>query len=109
MAKKNPIENEEFDMTPIITLTLDNEETLECYVIATFPAGNYEYVALLPCEGEQYDEGEVFLYRFKEENGEPVLGQIETDEEFEIVSEAFDEVLDSMEYDEIVTLDEEEE
>ena len=35
-------------------------------------------------------------------NEEPVLGYIEDDEEYELVADAFDEFLDSVEYDEIV-------
>ena len=105
-SKKNAPETEDFDdTTPVITLSLDDGSQLDCYVISTFPAGAYDYVALLPCEGEKYEEGEVYLYRFREEDGEPVLGQIESDEEFELVSDAFDEILDSMEYDEMIELE----
>lgn len=106
MAKKSSVDNEDFNSSPVITLDLEEGGQMECYLVATFPAGEYDYAALLPCEGEKYEEGEVFLYRFREEDGEPVLDQIETDEEFDIVSDAFDELLDSMEYDEIVSEEE---
>ena len=64
--------------------------------------------ALLPLdENGQNEDGEVYLYRYAVgPNGAPQLDNIETDEEYEIVSDAFDELLDSMEYDEIVSEDE---
>lgn len=93
-----------------VTLTLDDGSVLECAILTVFPAGEREYIALLPLnENGQNEDGEVFLYRFNEENGEPQLGNIEDDEEYEIVADAFDELLDSLEYDEIVGEDELEE
>jgi len=90
-----------------VTLTLDDGSVLECAVLTVFPAGDKEYIALLPLnENGQNEDGEVFLYRFTEENGEPQLDNIEDDEEYEIVADAFDELLDSMEFDEIVGEDE---
>ena len=90
-----------------VTLTLDDGSELECAILTIFPAGDKEYIALLPLnENGQNEDGEVFLYRFTEENGTPQLDNIEDDEEYEIVADAFDELLDSMEFDEIVDEDE---
>lgn len=90
-----------------VTLTLDDGSELECAILTIFPAGDREYIALLPLnENGQNEDGEVFLYRFSEENGEPQLDNIEDDEEYEIVADAFDELLDAQEYDEIVSEDE---
>lgn len=90
-----------------VTLTLDNDETLECAVVGIFQAGERDYIALLPMEGPSAEAGEVYLYRYQETaDGEPDLENIESDEEYEIVSDAFDELLDSMEYDELVDEDE---
>ena len=76
-----------------VTLTLDNDEELECEVVSIFEAGDREYISLLPLGGEEEENGEVFIYRFKlSEDGEP----------------DFDEALDKMEFDEIVEEDEEE-
>ena len=45
---------------------------------------------------------EVYLYRYSiNSDNEPVLENIESDEEYEIVSDAFDEELDAMEYEEL--------
>ena len=76
-------------------------------VLSIFPAGDKEYIALLPMEGADSEEGEVYLYRYTETaDGEPILDNIEDDEEYEIVSDAFDELLDEQEYDELVGEDE---
>lgn len=100
----NKIEEEE-EMT--VTLTLDDGSELECVVLTIFPAGDRDYIALLPMEGEEAEEGEVYLYRYTEtEDGAPNLENIEDDDEYEIVADAFDELLDEQEYDEIVGEDE---
>lgn len=96
---------DDFDTT--VTLTLDNDEELECAVISIFEANNNRYIALLPLEGDDAENGEVYLYRYNETaDGQPDLANIETDEEFEIVSDAFDELLDEAEYQELLGDDE---
>lgn len=85
-----------------VTLSLDDGSECECAIIRIFPAGDYMYIALLPIEGEAAENDEVYLYRYEEnENREPSLFNIESDEEYELVSEAFDEELDAMEYEEL--------
>ena len=87
-----------------VTLTLDDDTTIECAVLTIYPVGGREYIALLPLDenGENQD-GEVYLYRYSEtEDGTPNLDNIEDDDEYEIVAEAFDELLDAQEYDELV-------
>ena len=97
--------NEEEEMT--VTLTLDDDTEVECVVLTIFTAGDRDYIALLPMEGEDSEEGEVYLYRYSEtEDGTPVLDNIEDDDEYEIVADAFDEMMDDQEYDELVGEDE---
>ena len=97
--------NEEEEMT--VTLTLDDDTEVECVVLTIFTAGERDYIALLPMEGEDSEEGEVYLYRYSEtEDGTPVLDNIEDDDEYEIVADAFDEMLDDQEYDQLVGEDE---
>lgn len=92
-----------------VTLSLDDGREVECVVFKIFKAGEREYIALLPNDCEEEESGEVFLYRFElTENDEPVLTNIMDDAEYEVVSEAFDELLDSMEFDEMIDDDEEE-
>ena len=49
----------------------------------------------------------MYLYRYVEDaEGNPDLENIVSDEEYEIVADAFDELLDTEEYDELVSEDE---
>lgn len=91
----------------IITLTLEDDTEIQCEVLAIFPAGDKQYIALLP-EGSDDVEGEVYLYEYIEtENGEMDLNNIESDEEYEIVADAFDQLLDEAEFDELYSDEEE--
>ena len=93
-----------------VTLTLDDDSELICDVIATFPAtvnGKEQmYIALLPADATP--ESEIFLYRFTEDGEDIDLQNIEDDEEFEIASDAFDELLDEEEFDNLMGDEEEE-
>lgn len=78
-----------------VTLTLDNDEEVECAVLTTFRAQEQEYIALLPFEENESDE-EVnpFIYRFKEIEGEePELSNIENEEEYRFAKKVLDEWL----------------
>lgn len=89
-----------------VTLTLDNDEELECAIMTIFEVENQQYIALLPLDEDGNDDGEVYLYRFKElENGDPVLDNIEDDDEYERAADKFDEWLDSQEFEEFEDLD----
>ena len=101
----NPDAENDEEMT--VTLTLDDGTELECVVLTIFEAGEKEYIALLPLDGREAEDGEVYLYRYVEDiNGNPDLENIDSDEEYEIVADAFDELLDAQEYDELVGEDE---
>ena len=94
-----------------VTLSLDDGSALECAVLTIYRAAGRQYIALLPLDenGENQD-GEVYIYRFsvKGADEEPLLANIEDDDEFEAASDGFDEWLDSQEYDELIYDDEEE-
>ena len=95
--------NEGADGHMTVTLTLDDDSSLECIVLTTFEAAGRNYIALLPTNPPEGEEGEVYLYRFVTgPNGEPDLQNIEDDEEYEAVADAFDEILDAAEFDELV-------
>ena len=88
-----------------VTLTLDNDEVIECAVLVIYEVNGQEYIALLPLdeEGNSAEDGDVYLYRYCEtEDGEPSLDNIEDDEEYEIAADAFDEWLDEQDFDSIV-------
>lgn len=85
-----------------VTLTLDDDEVVDCAVLTTFTAGNREYIALLPLnEDGEPEAGDVYLYRYDEVNGEPTLDNIDDDDEYETAADAFDEWLDEQEFDEL--------
>lgn len=85
-----------------VTLTLDDDTVVECAVLTVFPAGGKEYIALLPLnEDGDNEDGEVYIYRFKEEGEDgPTLENIEDDDEYEMAADAFDEMLDAAEFEE---------
>ncbi len=103
--------NYDEELTDQITLTLEDDSELICDVIATFPAtvsGKEQmYIALLPEDATE--DSEIYLYRFLENGDDIDLQNIEDDEEFEIVSDAFDELLDEEEFDELFDDEEDEE
>ena len=72
-----------------VTLNMDDGSEVECVVLTIFEAAGRDYIALLPMDG-----------------AEPSLDNIEDDEEYEIVADAFDELLDAQEYDELIGEDE---
>ena len=87
-----------------VDLTLDDGQVLECLVLTMLEAGKRQYIALLPIDenGEPEDDSEIFLYRYSEDSdGEPVLENIEDDDEFDIVSDALDEWFDEQEFEEM--------
>jgi uncharacterized protein YrzB (UPF0473 family) len=88
-----------------VTLTLDNDEEIECAVLTIYEVDGKEYIALLPVdeEGQANEDGEVYLYRYIEtEDGEPTLENIEDDDEYEAVADAFDEMLDELEFEDMI-------
>ena len=104
----NNIENDE-EMT--VELELEDGSKVTCAIITILTVQSQDYIALLPLDekGENTD-GEVWFYRYHEDendpNVEPELTYIEDDEEYEIVADAFDEYLDNSEFDELVDDDE---
>ena len=85
-----------------VELTLDNDEGVECAILTLFEAGGKEYIALLPLnEDGETEDGDVYLYRYTEDaDGEPELENIEDDDEYEIAADAFDEWMDTQEFEE---------
>lgn len=87
-----------------VTLTLENNEELECAVLNIFEADEKEYIALLPLdENGDNTDGQIYLYRFIDngEEEEPGLENIEEDEEFDCVSAVFNEWLDTQDFGDI--------
>lgn len=76
-----------------VTLTLDNDQELECAVLSIFSADEtHEYIALLPLdENGDNSDGDVYIYRFIDngEDEEPGLENILDDDEYEAATELF--------------------
>ena len=107
MSKNEIIENNNPDEEMTVTMTLDNGVEVTCAIVTILTVAQKDYIALLPLDenGENTD-GEVWLYGYKEDennpNAEPELIFINDEEEYESVSDAFDEYLDNTEFDELL-------
>lgn len=97
MSKKM---DDDFEEVEMMTLELEDSTTLECEIISCFDVDDQSYIALLPVDcPEDFDDDEVLIYRYFElPNDEFTLESIDDEEEFEIVADAFDELLDEMEF-----------
>ena len=88
-----PVDNEDDDV--VVTLNLDDGSEVTCEILTIFDIGDQDYIVLLPLDenGEENADGEVYIYRyFEDETGAPSLDNIESDEEYAAVSAKFDEL-----------------
>lgn len=93
------------DTDILVTLDLDDGTQAECEILTIFTVDEQDYIALLPLDdkGEPNEKGEVFIYRYLEdEDGNPTLDNIADDDEYEAVSDKFDELLDEAEFEELL-------
>lgn len=98
----NTQKNDDTDI--LVTLDLDDGTQVECEILTIFTADKRDYIALLPVDeaGEPNEDGEVYIYRYSEDaDGTPSLENIEDDEEYEAVSDRFDELLDEAEFEDM--------
>lgn len=86
------------DADVMVTLELDDNQSVDCEILTIFTVGEQDYIALLPTDSSEFEEGEVFLYRYSEDENGPALDNIESEEEYEAVADAFDEWIDSEEF-----------
>ena len=110
MGKNKDYDDEE--MT--VELELDDGTNVNCAVITILTVEEKDYIVLLPLnEDGENEDGEVWFYGYRENpddpNEEPELLYIDDDAEYEKVADAFDEYLDSCEFDELLDADDEEE
>lgn len=113
MENQNKFETpEDNDEEMTVTLDLDDGTSVTCAIVTILTVREQDYIVLLPLEedGENHD-GEVWFYRYHEDENdpdlEPELDYIDDDEEYEMVADAFDEYLDNAEFDELINTDEE--
>lgn len=82
------------DEMEIMSLSLDDGTEMECQVLGVFGVEDKEYIALLPL-----DEESVLLYEYSETEEGVELQNIEDDNEYDLVVEAFYELFDEDEED----------
>ncbi len=107
MSQNEIIQIPDNDEEMTVTMTLEDGSEVTCAIAAIFDVGGKDYIALLPLdENGDNNDGEVWLYGYKENendpNEEPELIFIQDEEEYEMVSDAFDEYLDEQEFDELL-------
>lgn len=90
-----------------VTVNMDDGSVVECAILTIYEAGERDYIALLPLneDGEQ-ESSEVYLYRYTTTEAGPTLENIESDEEYEIAADRFDELLDELQYEEDLGIEE---
>lgn len=82
-----------------ISLYLDNNQEVECDILAIFPLKEQFYIALMPKKPiEGYEEGEYFLYRYQSDGENVELSDIESEAEWEAAEDKFEELLDEEEF-----------
>lgn len=96
-------EIDEDDMEDIrVTLSLDDGLEVECQILTIFDLDDQNYIVLMPeddDEDDEIDELEVFIYRyFEDEDGNPSLENIEDEDEYDAVTERFEELLDEADW-----------
>lgn len=97
----------EKDEEMTVTLELEDGTSVTCAIVTILTVNEQDYIVLLPLDDNaENKDGEVWFYRYFEDeddvNSEPELSYIEDDEEFELVADAFDELLDNEEFDELI-------
>lgn len=97
--------DEEFDMVEVddedvIVITDEDGVEHEAIVLDIFPFNGKEYMALFFTETEEED-GQIEFYEYEETENEDEaeLTEIESDEEYNAVADAFDKLLEEDEHD----------
>lgn len=97
MEKQKPLDD---DTDILVTLDMDDGTQVECEILTIFDMGKQDYIVLLPLDdkGKENPEGIIYIYRyFEDEEGNPSLGNIVSDEEYNAVEERFQELLEEAE------------
>lgn len=100
---ENGIIDDSYEDELTLTLEMEDGNAVDCIVLAIFPLEEKQYIALVPSDQADDEEGDIFLYEYSEdENGQPILNNIEDDDEFDAVCDRFDEICDEEDFDELV-------
>ena len=86
-----------------VDLDLDDGRKVTCVTIIILTVNKKDYIVLLPLDKNgQNTDGNVWFYQYLSNGDDTKLGYISDDDEYESVSEAFDEYLDEAEFDGLV-------
>lgn len=85
-----------------LTLETQDGSEIDCIVMSIFPLKDRQYIALLPAEEADSEDGDIFLYGYSEDaDSTPQLRDLEDDDEFEAVCARFEEVSEEEDYTEL--------
>ena len=88
-------------MSDFVTLIDEDGQEHEFEVEAILDVDEEKYAVLIPMDEEYADSNEAVIMRFGlDENGEEVLYDIESDEEWDKVADAYDDIVDDLDDDE---------
>lgn len=98
------------DENMTVDMTLDDGTKVTCAIVTILTVNEQDYIVLLPLdENGENEDGEVWIYRYFENeadpNEEPRIEYISDEEEYEMVADKFDEYLDNAEFDELLPED----
>ena len=94
------IEQEENLPYMVIPVEMEDGNQIECEVLAIFPVGGRQYIALIDKDN---DDSDIWLYRFVPVGDEEFnIEDIEDDTEFELVEDAFNKMVESAEIDAVI-------
>lgn len=76
-----------------IDLQTDEGESFKCLVLATYTAGENDYIALAPVDENDEPQEEIFVYGYVEHDEGYELLSLD-DDEFDIATKALEEILE---------------
>ena len=99
------VSTEMTDEEMTVTLQFEDGTRTECIPLVIFEVDKKEYIAVLPAQAaaeaeDEDEETDIYFFRYSEESGLPVFDSIETEEEFEAVRDAYEEMLDDQDFEE---------
>ena len=92
MSKKEAIQAADYDEEMTVTMELEDGESVTCAIITILTVNEKDYIILLPLDEKgENEDGEVWIYGYKEDesdpNAEPELFFIEDEDEYDAVSD----------------------
>lgn len=100
MSDQNREQNEVETMEPEIIYIPDedgNEEEFEVIMKFEVEGSDHKYMMVVPLDSDDEETDEVYAFRYEEEGDELKLYTIEDEEEWNIVEETFNTLLEEME------------